>query len=87
MDIIFLFSPPHPSRFSSLFSPSSPERQRHPQKPEGLLPAEASGLIAVGDALVGCNGYSLQGMDLEQAVGVMRSVGTPPSGRCMYMYV
>jgi hypothetical protein len=39
-------------------------------------------MIAVGDALVGCNGYSLQGMDLEQAVGVMRSVGTPPSGIC-----
>jgi hypothetical protein len=28
----------------------------------------------VGDALVGANGYSLQGMDLEQAVGVMRTV-------------
>jgi hypothetical protein len=41
-------------------------------------------MIAVGDALVGCNGYSLQGMDLEQAVGVMRSVGTPPSG--MYVH-
>ena len=70
-------------------------RQRHPQT-EGLLPAEAGGMIAVGDALVGCNGYSLQGMDLEQAVGVMRSVGTPPSGpsalyfswrlRCLYTH-
>lgn len=33
--------------------------------------------------MVGCNGYSLQGMDLEQVVGVMRSVGTPPSGACV----
>lgn len=61
--------------------PSPQQPQRHPQT-GGLLPAEAhdGGLIAVGDALVGCNGYSLQGMDLEQAVGVMRSVGTLPSG-------
>ena len=64
--------------------------KRHPQT-GALLPAEASaakareggreGGIGVGDALVAVNGYSLAGMELEQAVGVMRSVGGGKGGR------
>ena len=64
--------------------------KRHPQT-GALLPAEAhaarereggrEGGIGVGDALVGVNGYPLVGMELEQAVGVMRSVGAGKGGR------
>ena len=49
----------HPSLFKSLLDQVA-SFKRHPSS-DALLPAEATGAIAVGDALVGANGYSLAG--------------------------
>ena len=58
--------------------------KKHPLS-GGRLPAERSGVIALGDELLAVNDISLEGMKFEEAIGTVRQIGFDSNGSSLNM--